>query len=380
MRRRGCGCQPAGKADFEHMKILIAINDSRGLYLFRRDLILKMISDGHRVFVSFPDGECTEQIRELGCTFIETPIDRRGINPARDAALLLAYMKLMKRVRPDLVVTYTIKPNIYCGMAARLFGIPYAVNITGLGTAFQKEGPLKTFVKGLYHAGCGRAAIVFTENSGIREEMVSMKLFPAEKIHVLHGAGVNTEYFSFAPYPPEEDKVRFLFIGRIMKEKGVEELFLAAKRLNREGYACEYHIAGFYEEDYGETVARMQEGENFVFHGFLQDVRPLIASCHCFVLPSYHEGMANTLLECGAMGRPLITSAIPGCREAVLEGRNGFLVPVQDAESLYQAMKRFILLPHDRKAEMGRASREYVSAGFDKKQVVEDTVRHLYQG
>lgn len=360
------------------MKIFIAANDSYGLYLFRRDLISRMIADGHKVFVSLPDGDCTERIKALGCTFYETEIDRRGINPLRDAELILKYNSLLKKVRPDLIVTYTIKPNIYCGMAARWRHIPYAINITGLGTAFQKDGPLKTLVKGLYRAGCGKAKVVFTENPGIKEDLVSLKVFPENKIYVLHGAGVNTEHFKLAPYPNEEKPVKFLFIGRVMKEKGIDEFFSAAQRMNAEGIACEFHVAGDYEENYHNKIHQMQDKENLIYHGFLDDIRPLIASCHCFVLPSYHEGMANTLLECGAMGRPLITSAIHGCREAVNENVSGYLVPPQDADGLYTAMKKFALLPQKEKAEMGLAAHSFVCKSFDKKQVVEATVRQLY--
>lgn len=364
--------------DIDIMKIFIAANDSYGLYLFRRDLISRMIADGHKVFVSLPDGDCTERIKALGCTFYETEIDRRGINPLRDAKLILKYNSLLKKVRPDLIVTYTIKPNIYCGMAARWRHIPYAINITGLGTAFQKDGPLKTLVKGLYRAGCGKAKVVFTENPGIKEDLVSLKVFPENKIYVLHGAGVNTDYFKLAPYPKEEKPVKFLFIGRVMKEKGIDEFFSAAQRINAEGLSCEFHVAGDYEEDYHEKILKMQSEEKLYYHGFLDDIRPLIASCHCFVLPSYHEGMANTLLECGAMGRPLITSAIHGCREAVIENVSGYLVPPQDADGLYTAMKKFALLPQKEKAEMGLAAHSFVCKSFDKKQVVEATVRQLY--
>ena len=360
------------------MKILVAANDSYGLYLFRRDLLSRMMGDGHEVFVSLPDGKCTERIQGLGCSFLETEIDCRGINPRRDAALIYHYSKIIKEIRPDLVVTYTIKPNIYCGMAAKRMGIPYAINITGLGTAFQKDGPLKTLVKGLYHAGCDDAKVVFVENPGIKEEMVAMKLFSADKIVVLQGAGVNTDYFTFAPYPNDEVPVRFLFIGRVMKEKGVDDFFDAAHQLNNDGIPCEFHVAGDLAENYRETIKYMQENDNLIYHGFLDDIRPLIASSHCFVLPSYHEGMANTLLECGAMGRPLIASAIHGCKEAVHENMNGYLVPVQDADSLYKAMKHFALLPYEDKLRMGLASHEFVSSTFDKKKVVEDTVRQLY--
>ena len=360
------------------MKIFIAANDSYGLYLFRRDLISKMIADGHEVIVSLPDGNCTERIKALGCTFIDTRIDRRGINPKRDAVLIHTYYYQLAEVRPDLVVTYTIKPNIYCGMVAKRLHIPYAINITGLGTAFQKDGLLKMLVKGLYHAGCNKAKVIFTENPGIKEEMVAMNLFPMEKIHVLNGAGVNTEHFAFAPYPTGETPVKFLFIGRVMKEKGIDEFFYAAQRLNKEGLSCEFHVAGDYEENYSGKIQQMQDNEKLIYHGFMDDIRPLITSCHCFVLPSYHEGMANTLLECGAMGRPLITSAIHGCMEAVNENVSGYLIPAHDAESLFDAMKRFALLPYDQKARMGMASHDYVVASFDKKQVVEDTLRQLY--
>lgn len=360
------------------MKVFIAANDSYGLYLFRRDLIRRMTKDGHEVFVSLPDGDCTERIKELGCVFIETSIDRRGINPKTDARLLFTYHRILKTIQPNLVVTYTIKPNIYCGLAAKWLKIPYAVNITGLGTAFQRKGLLKTLVKCLYRTSCDRAKVVFTENAGIKEEMVSMGLFPETRIHVLNGAGVNTDYYSFAPYPETDNPVKFLFIGRVMKEKGIDEFLSVARRLKQEGYYCEFHLAGSIEEDYHDVLRKMEEKGIIVYHGFMDDVRPLIAACHCFVLPSYHEGMANTLLECGAMGRPLITSDINGCMEAVNKDISGFLVPTQDEDSLYKAMLRFVSLPYVAKKEMGKASNVYICSGFDKKQVVEETVKHLY--
>lgn len=361
------------------MKILIAINDSYGLYIFRRDLIEHFIADGHEVYTVFPDGECTERIKELGCNFVELPIDRRGISPTGDFKLFLKYLKLLKKIKPDLVITYTIKPNVYCGLAARLLSIPYAVNITGLGTAFQREGIVKHVAKLLYRIGCSKAKVVFTENPGNRDELLDMKLFNPEKIHVLHGAGVNTEHYKLTPYPEEKEKTRFLFIGRIMKEKGVDEYFTAADKLLADGINAEFCLAGSYDEDeYKSVVAERMKSDAFVFHGWLDDIRPAIAETHCFVLPSWHEGMANTLLECGAMGRPIITSNVHGCLEAVNEGKNGYLHEVKNADSLYEAMKRFALLPYEKKAEMGKASHKFICANFEKKQVVEDTVGQLY--
>ena len=361
------------------MNVFIAANDSYGLYIFRRDLIKRLLDDGYEVYVALPDGECTERIKELGCRFIEVPIDRRGINPIGDLKLLRTYMKLLREIKPDMVITYTIKPNVYCGLAARLLHIPYATNITGLGTAFQKDGMVKTAAKFLYRIGCGKAKVVFTENPGNKDALIEMGLFKPEKICVLHGAGVNTEYYAFEEYPAEYEPVKFIFIGRIMREKGIDEYFYAADKLIADGVNAQFHIAGCYEEnEYSAAVDGRIKNKHFIFHGWMDDVRPAIKQCHCFVLPSWHEGMANTLLECGAMGRPLITSNIHGCMEAVDEGKNGYLHEVKNADSLYEAMKKFALLPYDKKVEMGRASREYICAHFDKKQVVEATVQRLY--
>lgn len=361
------------------MKVFIAINDSYGLYIFRRDLIKRLMADGHEVYTAVPDGECTERIKELGCNFIEFPVDSRGISPAGDFKLFLKYYKLLKKIRPDLVITYTIKPNVYCGLAARLLRIPYAVNITGMGTAFQKKGAVMTIAKMLYRIGCGKAKVVFTENPGNRDTLCEMKLFKPEKIHVLNGAGVNTEYYAFEEYPEEREPIKFLFIGRLMKEKGVDEYFAAADKLLADGINAEFHIAGTIdEEEYRTQIDERTKNPSFVYEGWLDDIRPAIKNCHCFVLPSWHEGMANTLLECGSMGRPIITSSVHGCLEAVCEGENGFLHEVKNADSLYEEMKKFAALSREEKAAMGKASREYICANFDKRQVVEETVSCLY--
>lgn len=362
------------------MKVFIATNDSYGLYIFRRDLIKRIIDDGHEVYAALPDGDCTEKIKELGCHFIEVPVDRRGISPKSDIKLFFRFFKLLKKIKPDMVITYTIKPNVYCGLAARLLHIPYAINITGLGTAFQSEGVVKKIAKTLYHIGCGKAMIVFTENSGDRDALCEMKLFKPEKIHVLHGAGVNTEHYAFEEYPREEEPLKFLFIGRIMKEKGIDEYFAAADKLLADGVNAEFHMAGSYDEDeYSAEINERTENTHFVYDGWLDDVRPAIKNCHCFVLPSWHEGMANTLLECASMGRPIITSNIHGCLEAVDEGKTGYLHEVENSDSLYDAMKKFAALSHEKKAAMGVASREYICAHFDKRQVVDDTVTQLYE-
>lgn len=357
------------------MKILILANFDLGLYQFRKELIEKLLEE-HEVTISLPYGKLVEPLREMGCSFIETPLNRRGLNPFEDFGLYNRYRKILKEVSPDLVITYTIKPNIYGSYACRMRNIPYCANITGLGTAFQGNGMLKKLTVFLYKAALKKAKTVFFENCGNRDVFLQSKIIPKEKTCLLNGAGINLQHYQVSDYPAG-DTARFLFIGRIMKEKGVNELFEAMKRLGSEGFNVHLDVLGEYEENYEAVIREYEKAGWLTFHGYQLDVRPFIADSHCFVLPSWHEGMANTNLECAASGRPVITSSIHGCMEAVDDGKSGFLCEKQNADSLYGAMVKFISLPYDARREMGLRGRERMEALFDKKAVVAETVKHL---
>ena len=357
------------------MKILILANYDVGLYQFRKELIEELLKS-HEVFISLPYGELVEPLKEMGCQFIDTPLERRGMNPFKDGKLFLTYRKLFRQVKPDLVITYTIKPNVYGGFAARIAGVPYAVNITGLGTAFQGHGMLRKVVTQMYKLGCKKAKVVFFENAGNRQIFLEEHIVREQQTCLLNGAGVNLEHYQVTEYPAG-DETRFLFIGRVMKEKGIDELFAAMGKLVAEGYPCSLDVVGMYEEDYKETIAQGEAEGWLHYHGYQKDVRPFIASCHCFVLPSWHEGMANTNLECAASGRPVITSNIHGCMEAVEDGVTGFLCEKQKVESLYQVMKQFTELSYDERKAMGLAGRKRMEAFFDKKKVVDETIQRL---
>lgn len=357
------------------MKVLIAANYDVGLYQFRKELLEKLLEE-HQVMISLPYGSLVDPLQEAGCIFIDTPVDRRGLNPIKDFSLFRQYQKLLKQHKPDLVVTYTIKPNIYGCLACRMKKVSYAANITGLGTAFQKKGLLRSFVTLLYRSSLKKARVVFFENDGNRQVFIDEKIVPAEKTVLLNGAGVNLERYALKPYP-KTGPVRFLFVGRVMEEKGINELFSSMKRLREEGADCTLDVLGGYEEDYAVTIRRYEEEGWLRYHGYQKDVRPFIENAHCFVLPSYHEGMANTNLECASMGRPLITSNIPGCKEAVLEGQSGLLCEPKDADSLYDAMRRFLELTWEQREAMGLAGRQHMETVFDKRLVVAETVRHL---
>lgn len=357
------------------MKVMILANNDVGLYQFRKELIEELLKE-HEVLISLPYGDFVKSLEDIGCKFIDTPVDRRGINPIKDLRLFFTYWKILKQEKPDLVITYTIKPNIYGGCACRFMKIPYAVNITGLGTAFENGGMLKRLVTVMNKLACKKAKVVFFENEGNRQIFIQEKIVKESQTYRLNGAGVNLEKYQVAPYPGGE-KIKFLFIGRIMAEKGIDELFEAMQYLVSDGISCELHLLGIYEENYQEKIDKYEADGWLHYHGYQKDVRFFIKESHCFVLPSWHEGMANTNLECAAMGRPVITSNIPGCMEAVVDGVSGYLCSKQDAESLYRVMKQFAKLSYDQRKEMGLAGRKHMENLFDKRVVVRETIEAI---
>lgn len=359
------------------MRIMLIGNNSGGMYGFRKDLITELIRKGNEITVLTPFDDSVDDLRQLGSVVIETPISRRGINPFVDIKLFLLYFRLIKKNSPDYVITYTIKPNVYAGLVCRLLKKKYAVNITGLGTAFQKDGLLKRLVITMYKMSCKKARVVFFENSGNQKVFIDQHIVTTEQTCLLNGAGVNLEHYSYIEYPEDDGETRFLFIGRVMKEKGIDELFEAMRRLVAEGIKCSLAVVGYYEDDY-EAVIKTCEKEGWLrYHGYQKDVRPFIANCHCFVLPSWHEGMANTNLECAASGRPVITSNIHGCMEAVEDGVSGYLCEKRNIDNLHNVMKKICEMPNDLRINMGKEGRKIMGNSFSKEEVVKDTLRRL---
>ena len=354
------------------MKILILTNHSYMLYQFRKELIAKLLEE-HEVIISTPCVGHEDDLREMGCQVIDTFVDRRGINPITDMKLLKTYHSLIKQIHPDKVLTYSIKPNIYGGMVCQKLHIPYYCNVQGLGTAFQKKG-LASFVTALYKYAFKKVNTVFFENTGNAQVFVNRKIISQDKIVVLNGAGVNLEQYQYQPYPTNE-KIHFLFVGRIMKEKGVDELFAAIEKLNRNDVVLD--IVGFFEDEYKERIDELINKGLAIFHGFQKDVIPFYKKANCVVLPSYHEGMSNVLLEASALGRPIITSNIYGCKEAVDESISGYLCTVQDTNSLYEQLDKFCHLSHVQRETMGIKAKEKMVKEFDKKLVVEKTYKEL---
>lgn len=361
------------------MKILVLANHYNTLRIFRRELLKAMSAAGHEVVVSIPpcDAENKQILESYGTRVVFTSFDRRGTNPLDDLKLLAEYRRLIKAENPDKVITYTIKCNIYGAFACKSRKIPHYANVTGLGSTFQGHGKMRLLVSTLYKLSLNKSKRIFFENVGNRDALVNDGIVRSEQTVVLPGAGVNLEEFAPVPYPAE-GPIRFLFVGRIMREKGVDEYFAAIRRLRADYPDTEFDFIGWYEDNYEEQVKAMEEEGLIRFHGFQADVKPFIEQAHCTVHPSWHEGMSNTLLESAAMCRPLITSNIHGCKEAVVEAVNGYLAEVRNEDSLYEALRRFCELPYEEKRRMGIAGRKHMESVFDKYHVVNLTMDEIF--
>lgn len=355
-------------------KIMILANSSSGLYDFRNDLVKQLLTE-YEVVASLPDTVKTAELEAEGVRVINTEINRHGVNPKEDFGLYKAYRKILKEEKPDGVLTYTIKPNIYGGYACRKMKIPYFVTITGLGTTFQKEGILKKLVVTMYRVALKGAECVFFQNSVNRDIFVQNSI-KGKKSKLVMGSGVDLELHKVLDYPEENGKVQILYIGRNMKDKGTDELLSAAEHYKDD--ACvEFKLLGYSDGDYEETVRKYSEDGIIVTHEYDTDVDKHIRECSAVILPTYHEGMSNVLQEAAASGRPVIASDIPGCREIFEEGKTGFSCEPKNTASLIQAIEKFISLSREERRKMGLEGRIKVEREFDRRKVTRDYLEEI---
>lgn len=349
----------------EKNKILILANSSGGLYDFRNELVLKLLEE-YRVTVSIPDNVRAKELREEGCEVVHTPINRRGVNPLEDIKLLKSYRRLIRQETPCLVLTYTIKPNIYGGLCCRFMNIPYISTVTGLGSTFQKEGMLLKMITLMYRMGLKGADCIFFQNEENKKTFEKYNI-RGKKSLLVSGSGVNLARHAFEPYP-ESDEVRFLFVGRVMREKGIEELLSAAKELHSQKVIFE--LLGYCDEDYQDRLDTEEKNGVIRQLGFNPDVHEYIKNCSALILPTYHEGMSNVLMEASATGRPVIASNISGCREIFEEGVTGYGFAPKSSEDLIRAIKKFLGISVSERARMGVNARDKMEREFDRNNVV----------
>lgn len=358
------------------MKILILENRDRGLYNFRRELIEKLIQNNYEVYASIEKGNNVELIEKIECLIIESKIDGRGTNPIKDFGLFMFYMKIIKKIKPDVVLTYTIKPNIYGGIACKTNKIPYITNITGLGSAMVKENLLSKILIKMYKIALKKAKCVFCQNTSNIEFLKEHRIV-TDKLKLIPGSGVNLKNFELEEYP-KQDNIEFIFIGRIMKEKGIEQYIETAKYITSKYKNTIFSIIGSCEEDYKQILNNLQEQKIIKYYGEQIDVRPFIKKSYCTIHPSFYpEGMSNVLLESSAMGRPVITTDRPGCKEIVDDGKTGFIVKSQDTESLKETVEKFINMPYNEKVQMGIEGRKKVEREFDRNIVIDAYIKEI---
>lgn len=349
-------------------KILILANNDVGLYKFRKELIQELLKE-NEVYISLPQGDYVEELKAMGCVFINTKINRRGTNPITDLILLKNYLGIIKKVKPSIVLTYTIKPNVYGGLASRIMKIPYIANVTGLGTSTEKRGLLQTITLNLYKVGLKKAKCVFFQNKENEDLFTKRGIVKGNK-KIIPGSGVNLEEYSILNYPAEGE-FHFLFISRVMKEKGIEQYLDAAKYFKNNQPKTIFHVLGFCEGNYEEKLKSLH-GEGVIrYHGMQSNVREFHEISHCTIHPTYYpEGMSNVLLESAASGRPIITTDRSGCREIVDDGVNGYVVEQENSADLIEKIQDFLRLPHIEKENMGINGRKKVERKYDRQIVV----------
>ena len=357
-------------------KVLFLVNHDVVIYNFRLELVERLLNDGYEVHISSPYGERIEDLKSLGAIFHEINMNRHGMNPFQEIELLLAYRKLMKEIKPDIVLGYTFKPNIYGAIAAREKNIPFVANITGLGTAVENPGLSQKISIVLYKVAFKKIQRVFFQNTENQQFFINHKI-AIDKQGLLPGSGVNLNKFTVKEYP-KSDIVKFAFISRIMKEKGIDQYLDAAKMIKGKYPKTEFHICGFCESEYEGKLNEYNDKGIVIYHGMIRDVAEFMGKMNCIIHPTYYpEGLSNVLLEASATGRPIITTNRSGCREVVDDGVNGYMIPQKNSGKLVEAIEKFMKLSSDEKKAMGLAARKKVEREFDRQIVVEAYMKEI---
>lgn len=371
-------------------KPLIALltNNDDDVYCFRKELIEALIKEGYQVLISCPYGEKFELMQDIEYIYDNPEIDRRGTNIRNDYKLYKHYKKLFKQYQPKVVLTYTAKPNVYGGYAAKKYKIPYICNVTGLGSVLNKKGIVKKFILWLFKKSYRNAACVMFQNSTNMKLALDSKMIKGD-YKLIPGSGVALERFPIQPYPDggngtEGEPIVFNYIGRILHDKGVDDYIAAARIIKAKYPKTEFNMIGFIEptENHYELDLRKLEKQGIIiYRGSQKDVKPWIARSHVIIHPSiYGEGMSNVLLENAASGRPIITTDNPGCKETVNDGLTGFLYKGGNVEELVEKINLFVRdLPNNNRKQMGLYGREKMEKSFNRKIVIDAYLETISQ-
>jgi glycosyltransferase involved in cell wall biosynthesis len=361
--------------------ITLSSNTSWYLYNFRSSTISRLLAEGYRVVCLSPLDDYSHQlIDELGCEWLPLVMNNQGSNPFKDAGLVLQFWRYYRSLKPAVAFHFTIKNNVYGTWAARLLGVPAINNVSGLGTAFIRSGLLGSVVRLLYKLSMPLAFKVFCQNEEDYHLLIQNKLVPAHRLSVLPGSGVDLERFHPDLQVPHEDHFRFLYAGRMLADKGLYELIDAVRVLNDGNIRCVLWLCGFSDV---ENISAISQSDldswcdipGVKYLGPSDSMEKIYSQVDCVVLPSYREGMPRSLLEAGAMGLPVVTTDVPGCRNIVEDGFNGLLCEAKSSNSLMYAMQRMLVMTGEERDKMGKSGRNLVSERFSERQVIDVAMR-----
>lgn len=357
------------------MHIMMTVNAAWNIWNFRRPLVAELLEQGHRVTVLAPPDDSVPDLESLGCRFIPLEMSKKGLNPLEDLKLERRYRRVLRAEAPDIVLSYTIKNNIFGARAAQVMGVPFVPNVTGLGTAFLSSGPLQRIAEVLYRWAFRRLPVIFFQNADDRALFLERSLVRADQARLLPGSGIDLTRFATTAMPDPEAPPVFLMIGRLLRDKGVIEFVEAARQIKARHPDVRFQLLGAVGWE-NRTAIEAETVQSWVDEGVVEylgtspDVRPQIAAATCVVLPSYREGAPRTLIEAAAMARPLIATDVPGCRSVIDRDVSGLFCVLRDADSLAAAMAQVLEMTPDARAAMGQAGRAKMEREFDQEIVL----------
>lgn len=357
------------------MKVAIMINTSWNIFNFRKGLVQTLLDRGDEVVAIAPQDDYSGKLVELGCSYRPLEMNASGMNPLNDFGLMMAMRRILKDEQPDVLLTYTIKPNIYGSLASHGLHIPCICNVSGLGTVFLWKGTVKKLAVKLYKYAFKKNSWVFFQNDEDRSDFIDLIPIPLSKTSLLPGSGINTTHFQPVKAEPNEQPV-FTMIGRLIVEKGVYDYIEAIRLVRKKKPQTKFRLIGEFDASHARSIKK-EELDSWIGDGLIEyvphltDVRDAIATSDVIVLPSYREGTPRTLLEAGAMAKPMIATDVPGCRHVVMDGDNGFLCKVKSPNDLAAKMLLFLALSDEEREQMAITSRKRIIEKFDEQIVIE---------
>lgn len=365
------------KQSEQSKRILVLANRDFVLFNFRVELLDRLLQEKYEVFICLPNGPKVRYMTELGCQFVPIEIDRRGTNPIKDVKLIYAYKKVFQAIQPNIILTYTTKVCIYAGIVAGYMGIPYLMNVSGLGTAVEQRGLLQPGVLFLYKIAAKKAKCVFFQNEENRKFFHEHHVYKGNE-KLIPGSGVNLQKWKYLQYPDDENGVIFLFIARVIKEKGIEEYLACADAIKRDFSNTFFYVIGPCDGEYKSILAEYEKKNIIRYFGEVNDIVEYLEIAHCTIHPSYYpEGISNVLLESAASGRPVITTDRSGCRETVNNGWTGYCYETKSRIQLIECVRNFLRLSNKERKDMGLRGRKKMEKEFDRNIVIQSYIEEL---